>query len=93
MNDYAAVRPSPLGLFPGQPTPRLYNCVVEALRTRHYSRQTEEACLHWIRRFLVFHNGTNPRAMAEMEMPDAFWRKAVTNPTRVKRGNFYVPNR
>jgi hypothetical protein len=54
-------------LFPGQPTPRLYDCVVEALRTRDYSRRTEEAYLHWIRRFLVFHNGTHPREMAEMD--------------------------
>jgi len=27
---------SPLGLFPGEPTPRLYDCVVELLRTRHW---------------------------------------------------------
>ena len=29
-------RRSPLGLFPGEPTPRLYDPVVEALRTRHW---------------------------------------------------------
>lgn len=54
-------RRSPLGLFPGQPTPRLYDCMVEALRTRHYSRRTEEAYLYWIRRFLGFHNASHPR--------------------------------
>jgi integron integrase len=42
--------------------------VVEALRTRHYSRRTEEAYLHWIRRFLAFHNGTHSREMAEMDV-------------------------
>jgi integron integrase len=42
--------------------------VVEALRTRHYSRRTEEAYLHWIRRFLASHNGTHPREMAEMDV-------------------------
>lgn len=41
MSNYAGKRCSPLGLFPGQPTPRLYDCVVEALRTRHYSLRTE----------------------------------------------------
>ena len=68
MRNSAANRRSPLGLFPGQPTPRLYDRVVEALRTRHYSRRTEEAYLHWIRRFLASHNGTHPREMAEMEV-------------------------
>ena len=65
MNNFAPGRRSPLGLLPSQPTPRLYDSVVEALRIRHYSRRTEEAYLHWIRRFLVFHNGTHPRELAE----------------------------
>lgn len=38
--------------------------MVEALRSRHYSRRTEEAYLHWIRRFLLFHNGAHPRELA-----------------------------
>jgi len=38
--------------------------VVEVLRTRHYSHRTEESYLHWIRRFLLFHNGTHPRDLA-----------------------------
>jgi len=42
----------PLGLFPGQPAPRLYDHMVEALRTRHYSRRTEEAYVHWSSRFM-----------------------------------------
>jgi len=42
--------------------------VVEVLRTRHYSRRTEEACLHWIRRFLVFHSGAHPRELAENDV-------------------------
>jgi len=43
MNNSPADRRSPLGLFPGEPTPRLYDRVVEVLRTRHYSRRTEQA--------------------------------------------------
>jgi len=65
MNNPSVLRRSPLGVFPGQPAPRLYDRVVEVLRARHYSRRTEEACLHWIRRFLVFHNRTHPRELAE----------------------------
>ena len=43
MNNSGASRPSALGLFPNRPTPRLYDGVVEVLRTRHYSGRTEEA--------------------------------------------------
>ena len=46
----AAPPPAPLGLFPGRWAPRLYDRVVEVLRTRHYSRRTEDACVGWIRR-------------------------------------------
>ena len=60
MNKPSTFRRHPSGMFPGQPTPRLYDRVVEVLRTRHYSRRTEEAYLHWIRRFLVLHNRTHP---------------------------------
>ncbi len=42
MGTSSASRQSPLGLFPAQPTPRLYDRVVEVLRTRHYSRRTEQ---------------------------------------------------
>ena len=68
MNNSSACRRSPLELFPGQPTPRLYDRVVEVLRTRHYSRRTEEAYLHWIRRFLLFHTGAHPRKLAESDI-------------------------
>ena len=67
MSKSMADRRSPLGLFPGQPLPRLYDRLVEVLRTRHDSRRTEEAYLHWIRRFLLFHNGTHPRELAETD--------------------------
>ena len=68
MSNSAAGGRSPLGLFPGQPAPRLYDRVVEALRSRHYSRRTEEAYLHWIRRFLAFHGGIHPRELAKSEV-------------------------
>ena len=36
MNNSPADRRSPLGLFPGQPTARLCDRVVEVLHTRHW---------------------------------------------------------
>ncbi len=68
MNNSTGDRRSPLGLFPRQPTPKLYDRVVEVLRTRHYSRRAEEAYLHWIRRFLLFHPGAQPRELAENDL-------------------------
>lgn len=58
-------RRSPLGLFPDQPTPRLYDRIIEVLRVHHYSRRTEEAYVHWIRRYIEFHDHEHPRQLAE----------------------------
>ena len=35
--------------------PKLLDRVRDAVRTRHYSRRTEEAYIGWIRRYIVFH--------------------------------------
>jgi integrase len=39
----AQQRRSPLGLFPDQPLPRLYDRIIEVFRVHHYSGRTEEA--------------------------------------------------
>ncbi len=51
-----------------QPAPRLLDQVREALRRKHYSYRTEHAYLHWIRRFIFFHQKRHPRDMAEPEV-------------------------
>ena len=56
---------SALGLFPGRASPRLYDHVVEVLRTRHYSPRTIETYVHWIRRYSKFHEGRHPRELRE----------------------------
>ena len=56
MNNSPADRPSPLGLLPGEPTLRLYDRVVEVLRTRRHSRRTEQAYIQWIRRLQLNHS-------------------------------------
>ena len=58
-------RRAPLGLFPDKSAPRLYDRIVEVLRVRHHSRRTEEAYLHWIRRYIEFHARRHPRQLAE----------------------------
>jgi integron integrase len=68
MPDTRERRPAPLGLFPEQQVPRLYDRLVETFRVRHYSRRTEEAYLHWIRRFIEFHEHRHPRLMSESDV-------------------------
>jgi integrase-like protein len=49
------------------PKPRLFDRVRAALRTRHYSRRTEDAYVAWIKRYIVFHGKHHP---AEMGAPE-----------------------
>lgn len=42
--------------------------VRETLRVRHYSLRTEKSYLHWIRRFILFHEKRHPQEMAEREV-------------------------
>jgi len=48
--------------------PKLLDQVREAIRTRHYSPRTEETYIHWIKRFIFFHNKRHPAEMAEAEI-------------------------
>jgi integron integrase len=50
------------------PKPRLLDQVREAIRLRHYSLRTEHAYVHWIKRFILFHNKRHPREMKEAEV-------------------------
>jgi integron integrase len=52
----------------GAQEPKLLDRVRDAIRTRHYSRRTEEAYLLWIRRFIVFHGKRHPRELGESEV-------------------------
>ncbi len=51
----------------GRP-PKLLDRVRHAIRLRHYSRRTEEADVHWIRRYIVFHRKTHPSEMGAAEI-------------------------
>ena len=51
--------------------PKLLDQVRQAIRTRHYSPRTEETYVHWIERFIFFHNKRHPAEMAEAEIAAA----------------------
>lgn len=48
--------------------PKLLARVREAIRTRHYSPRTEEAYVHWIRRYVFFHGVRHPAEMGSPEV-------------------------
>ena len=50
------------------PKPKLLDQVRQAIRMRHYSPRTEETYVHWIKRFIFFHDKRHPQEMAEAEI-------------------------
>jgi integron integrase len=48
--------------------PKLLDQVRQTIRTRHYSDRTEKAYVHWIKRYIFFHNKRHPQEMAEAEI-------------------------
>jgi integron integrase len=49
-----------------------------ALRSRHYSRRTEQAYCLWVRRFIYFHDKRHPATLAEPEINAFLTHLAVT---------------
>ena len=50
------------------PKPRLLDQVREAVRARHYSRRTEKAYIHWIKRYIFFHGKRHPAELGASEV-------------------------
>ena len=48
--------------------PRLLDQLREAIRRRYYSRRTEEAYVHWVRRFIWFSGRRHPGELGEAEV-------------------------
>jgi len=44
-------------------SPKLLDVVRRAIRARHYSRRTEEAYVHWIRKYILFHGKRHPQEL------------------------------
>ncbi|MBI2214465.1 MAG: integron integrase [Acidobacteria bacterium] len=61
----------------GQRPPKLLDRVSDAIRVRHYSIRTEEAYIHWIRRFILFHGKRHPSAMGADEINEFLTHLAV----------------
>jgi len=70
--------PSKPTVHAGAPPPKLLDQVRDAIRTRHYSYRTEEAYVHWIRRFILFHGKRHPTEMGAAEV-SAFLSSLATD--------------
>lgn len=64
MERWLTDRPGPASSSP----PRLLDQVRDAVRRRHYSYRTEQAYIHWIRRFIYFNGVRHPRELGEPEV-------------------------
>ncbi len=53
--------------LPADPT-RLFHQLSRAFRDRGYAYQTEKTYLHWIRRFILYHNKRHPKDMGPVEV-------------------------
>ncbi|MEM4302228.1 MAG: phage integrase N-terminal SAM-like domain-containing protein [Candidatus Caldarchaeum sp.] len=52
-----------------EPRPKkLLDQVSEAIRRKHYSSRTEETYVHWIKRFILFHDKRHPKDMGAAEV-------------------------
>ncbi len=52
---------------PAEP-PRLLDRLRFALRAKHYSFRTEQAYVHWVRRFILHHGKRRPQEMGATEI-------------------------
>ena len=63
--------------------PKLFDQVRYAIRVRHLSYRTEQAYVHWIRKFILFHGKKHPMDMGESEVSQFLTylavRKRVSN--------------
>ena len=60
-----------------QPMPKLLDQVREHIRFKHYSIRTEQAYLHWVRDYILFHKKRHPKEMGKNEVTEFLTHLAV----------------
>lgn len=70
-------RKCPSGTLETDRKPKLMDNLREALRSRHYSKRTEQTYCHWVKRYIFFHKVRHPKEMAESEINDFLTHLAV----------------
>jgi hypothetical protein len=57
--------------------PRLLDQLRQTLRTKHYAYRTEQAYVHWVRRYILFHGKRHPQEMGRGEIEQFLTNLAV----------------
>jgi site-specific recombinase XerD len=57
--------------------PKLLDQVRDRIRRKHYSLRTEEAYVHWIKRFIIFHGKCHPRELGAADVEKFLTHLAV----------------
>lgn len=57
--------------------PKLPDQTRAAVRVKHDSYRTEQAYIHWIKRFILFHKKRHPKKMGEKEINEFITHLAV----------------
>lgn len=60
---------------------KLLDQVRDAIRIKHYSHSTEKIYVHWIHRFILFHNKRHPAEMGTAEVTQFLTHLGATNCT------------
>ncbi len=67
-----------MALLNGSKQPKLLERVRITIRTKHYSYSAEKTYIHWIRKYVLFHNKRHPGDMGEPEMSQFISHLAVS---------------
>ncbi len=54
--------------MPEQPPKRLLDQVRDVIRRKHYAYRTEKSYVHWVKRYVLFHNKRHPEEMGKPEI-------------------------
>jgi hypothetical protein len=81
------IRERETSFYHQEKNPRLLTQLRNALRSRHYSRRTEETYCLWVKRYCHFHKLRHPAQMSEPEinsfLTKNFWGSGGSDPTLV----------
>ena len=59
------------------PKPKLLDQLRQKIRMKHYSYRTEQAYVHWVKRFILFHKKRHPQEMGDAEIVEFLSHLAV----------------
>ena len=72
---YQTVDPG-TNIFAAKPR-KLLDQLRDVLRAKHYADSTEQAYVHWVRRFILFYDKRHPREMGAIEIEQFLTHLAV----------------